>query len=313
LVITVTLNPAIDKTLTVDNFSCGVVNRASSLRWDIGGKGINVSKVLKNFGVESICTGFLGGALEHTFVEEFKKRDINSEFIHIAGETRTNTKIVDNANKVFTDVNEKGPEISSEELEEFINKFTVMCKKQDIVVLSGGVPQGIPDDIYFTLTTIARKKGTIVIMDADGELLRQGIKGKPDIIKPNEDELSNFFHLNIKDNADIIIAADKLRKLGIDKVLVSQGGKGAILLTENEAYQANAIKTCVRSTVGAGDSMVAALVYSQINNYSQKKTLEFAIACGAASVSIEGTGACTLNQVNTILNNNKIETKEVTY
>lgn len=313
MVITVTLNPAIDKTLAVDNFNRGIVNRASSLRYDIGGKGINVSKVLKNFNIESICTGFLGGTWENTFIEEFKKRDIKSEFIHICGETRTNTKIVDNVNKVFTDINEKGPEISSKELEAFINKFTVMCKKDDIVVLSGGVPQGIPNDIYCTLTKIARKKESIVIMDADGELLREGIKGKPDIIKPNEHELSNFFKTEIENDNDIIKSADKLRKLGIDKMFVSQGSKGAISLTEHAVYQANAIKVCVKSTVGAGDSMVAALVYSQIYNYNQKKTLEFAIACGASSVSIEGTGACTFNQVNQILNNNKIEIKEVIY
>ena len=313
MVITVTLNPAMDKTLTVDNFNRGIVNRASSLRCDIGGKGINVSKVLKNLEIDSICTGFLGGALENTFVEEFKKRDIKSEFIHIAGETRINTKIVDNINKLFIDINEKGPEISSKELETFINKFTQLCKRDDIVVLSGGVPLGVPNDIYCTLTKIARKKAAVVIMDADGELLREGIKGQPDIIKPNEHELSNFFKEQISSDDDIIKAADKLRKMGIDKVLVSQGGKGAILLTEKSTYQASAIKTCVKSTVGAGDSMVAALVYSQFHNYNQKKTLEFAIACGAASVSIEGTGACTLNQVNTVIKNNKIEIKEVIY
>lgn len=313
MVITVTLNPAMDKTLTVDNFNCGIVNRASSLRYDIGGKGINVSKVLRNFEIESICTGFLGGIWEDTFIKELKKRDINSEFIHIAGETRTNTKIVDNINKVFTDINEKGPEVSSKELEALINKFTVLCKSNDIVVLSGGVPQGIPNDIYCTLTKIARKKGAIVIMDADGELLKQGIKGIPDIIKPNEHELNNFFSTEFKNDDNIIKAADNLRGLGIDKVLVSQGSKGAILLTENVAYQASAVKVSVNSTVGAGDSMVAALVYSQINNYNQKRTLRFAIACGAASVALEGTEACTLNQVNTILNNNKIEIKEVIY
>lgn len=313
MVITVTLNPAMDKTLTIDNFNRGIVNRATSLRCDIGGKGINVSKVLKNLEIDSICTGFLGGALEDTFIEEFRKREIKSEFIHIAGETRINTKIVDNINKLFTDINEKGPEISPKELETFINKFTLMCKRDDIVVLSGGVPPGVPNDIYSTLTKIARKKAAIVIMDADGELLREGIEGHPDIIKPNENELSNFFKEQISNDNDTIKAADRLRRLGIDKVLVSQGGKGAILLTEKSTYQANAIKTCVKSTVGAGDSMVAALVYSQIHKYDQKKTLEFAIACGAASVAIEGTGACTLEQVNTILNSNKIEIKEVIY
>lgn len=193
MVITVTLNPALDKTLTIENFKLGAVNRVSNIRYDIGGKGINVSKVLKNFNVDSVCTGFLGGIWESYFIEELNNRKISSKFIHINESTRTNTKVVDSVNKVYTDINEAGPSIKNKELEDFIKTFSDLCKKDDIVVLSGGVSPSVPSNIYGELIKIAKEKGAVTILDAEGELLEKGIKEKPDIIKPNIHELKNLW------------------------------------------------------------------------------------------------------------------------
>ena len=302
MIITVTLNPAIDKTLLIKNLTLGTVNRVDSLIYDIGGKGINVSKVLKNFGIDSICTGFLGGILEDIFKKELDKREIKHNFISVKGDTRTNTKIVDIENKVYTDINEPGPQITKEELNEFIEMFRSMCHDGDIVILAGGVSPSIPKNIYGTLTSIAKGNGSRVILDAEGELLEEGIKEKPHIIKPNEHELKTLLNIDIKDKKDILKGAKLIRDLGIERVLVSLGEKGAMYVTEEEDLEAQGLKVPVKGTVGAGDSMVAALVYSMVNKLNAKETLAFAQASGAASVMLEGTEACTIEQVKSLLN-----------
>lgn len=310
MVITVTLNPAMDKTLTVENYEIGKVNRATSIRYDIGGKGINVSKVLINLGIESTCTGFLGGVWEKNFQDELNKRNIKHEFMHTVGDTRTNTKIVDTVNKVYTDLNEQGPDIDSTLLDDFFKKFEAVCKKDDIVVLSGGVSKGVPEDIYSMLTSIAKRKGAVVILDADGPLLKNGLKEKPHIIKPNNHELGALFNIDVNNEDEILAAAHKLRAGGVDKVLVSLGEKGGLYVTGKGTYYTKGLKVNVKSTVGAGDSMVAALVYSILNKYDDINTLKFATACGAATVMLEGTEACTESQINELISKVEIIIKE---
>ena len=307
MIITVTLNPAMDKTITVNNFSCGIVNRVSSIRHDIGGKGINVSKVLNNFETNSICTGFLGGMWDKHFISELNKRDIKMDFVRIKGDIRTNVKVVDTINNVYTDINEPGPLISQAELNTFLNKFKSICNSKDIVVLSGGTGPGIEKDIYAKLINIAKENGAFTILDADGELLKEGIKANPDIIKPNNHELVKLMNLQ-NDSDEVLIEAGKsLIKKGIKKVLVSLGDKGALYITETNVYKAKALKVPVKSTVGAGDSMVASLAYSIINNYDDLTTLKYAVASGTVSVSLEGTQACSLAEVKSILDKIQIE------
>jgi 1-phosphofructokinase len=306
MVITVTLNPALDKTLTIDNFNLGTVNRAGSIRYDIGGKGINVSKVLRNFNIDSVCTGFLGGVWENYFLDELKKREIDTSFVHIEGSTRTNTKVVDPVNKVYTDINEAGPIITNEELAAFMEKFKALCSVNDIVVLSGGVSPTLDKDIYGKLIRLAKEKGAITVLDADGELLKEGLKEKPDIIKPNIHELQKLMDFQKEDEETVTNAAKQLIETGVKKVLVSLGEKGAIYVTKAGVKSCEGLKVNVKSTVGAGDSMVAALVYSLINNLSDEETLAFANGCGAASVETEGTEACSLEEVNKLVQKVKI-------
>ncbi|WP_234124733.1 1-phosphofructokinase [Clostridium hydrogenum] len=307
MVITVTLNPAMDKTLTIDNFTLGKVNRVTKIRYDIGGKGINVSKVLRNFGIDSNCTGFLGGILKDTFEKELQSNNIKNDFIEVSQNTRTNTKIVDNQNKIYTDVNEAGPIITEFELNSLIEKFKSICSEKDIVVLSGGVSPNVPKNIYGTLTKIAKEKGAFVILDAEGELLREGIKEKPDIIKPNDHEFENLLSKRFDSENDMIYEAKKLIDYGLDKVLISLGEKGAIFVTNGEVIYGKGLKVPVKSTVGAGDSMVAALIYSMINGYNNEETLKFAIATGGVTVSLEGTQACSLEDVKKLIKNVDIE------
>lgn len=309
MVITVTLNPAMDKTLSIDNFSLGNVNRVSKIRYDIGGKGINVSKVLKNFDIDSNCTGFLGGIWKETFNSELNKRGISNKFVKINDDTRTNTKIVDYLNETYTDINEAGPNISKGEMNQFLENFKELCKQGDIVVISGGVSPSISKDIYRKLIKISKEKGAFVILDADGELLKEGIKENPDVIKPNEHELELLLNKSIENENDIIEEAKRLINNGIGKILISMGHKGAIYVTKNSVNYCKGLKVPVKSTVGAGDSMVAALVYSKINNFTDEETLKYAVASGTAAVCLEGTDACTMEQVNGYLDQLNVESR----
>ena len=297
MIVTVTLNPAMDKTIILDGMDIGEVNRADSVRNDIGGKGVNVSKVLKVFGTDTIATGFLGGISEAIFRRELEKIGIEDRFISIQGNTRTNIKLIDRKSSTNTDINEPGPFISSEELKMFIQVFDEAVHEGDLVVLSGGIPLNIPSDIYGRLTKIANQRGAKVIVDAEGEALHHALEEIPYMIKPNEKELSAFLGKEILSEEEIIEEAKNFVKEGIQKVLVSRGDKGSIFVTRDSVFIGRGIKVKVKSTVGAGDSMVAALVYAEEQKFNDHETLVLAQATGAAAVTTEGTEACTSEEV----------------
>ena len=297
MIITVTLNPALDKTMVIDGIEIGEVNRTYSVRNDIGGKGINVSKVLKSFETATLATGFLGGIMEDLIRKELLQLGIEDRFLSIQGNTRTNIKLVDKKHETNTDINEPGPMISGAELEEFIRFFEKTVDKGDIVVLGGGLPPHIPLDLYGRLTRMAKEKGAIVVVDAESEPLRHALLELPDIIKPNEKELASYLGKEDLTEEEIIYSAQSLVDKGIRKVLVSRGEKGSILVTAQSILKGKGIEVQVKSTVGAGDSMVAALVYAEREKLSDSETLAFAQATGTAAVATEGTKACTREMV----------------
>lgn len=301
MVITVTMNPAMDKTLVLDGFTLGEVNRVVLGRNDIGGKGINVSKVLKEFGEDSLALGFLGGILEEVFLKELKTMGIGQRFVPVKGSTRTNIKVVDRVKGTFTDINEPGPVIQEEELTEFLQLYRETVTSGDVVVLSGGVSEGIPVKIYRLLTEIAKEKGALVALDAEGDLFREALEAKPDMVKPNDRELALYLGKEHLTEDEIVDAAKELVAKGISKVLVSRGEKGSILATAEGILKAEGLKVPVKSTVGAGDSMVAALIYSVLKGFGPRETLAMAQAAGAAAVMTEGTKACTLQEVESLL------------
>lgn len=297
MIITVTLNPALDKTLVLNRVSMGEVNRVDSTRNDMGGKGINVSKVLKELGMISTATGFLGGILEEVFRKELKCIGITDEFQSVSGNTRTNIKVVDEERKEYTEFNEPGPEILPEELSDFYDKYHALVKEGDLVVLSGGVSQGVPKEIYGTLTKMAKEKGARVLVDAEGEALVQAIHEIPYMVKPNERELAGIVGKEALNVDEMIHEGEKLVKKGIQLVLISRGAEGSILLTDHHTFIAEGLKVPVRSTVGAGDAMVAALAFGLEMKMSPKEMLTLAQASGAAAVMKEGTQAATKEEI----------------
>ena len=289
MITTVTLNPAIDRTIILDSFHHGSVNRLKSAREDIGGKGINVTKVLKSLGHNSCAIGFIGEKNKSYVENLLKGEQLTSDFITVEGQTRLNTKIVELDTKITTDINEIGFEISSEQLSCLEESIVKYAKKSELLVFSGSIPKGLPSNIYFKLLSIAGEF-TKTVLDADGVFLLEGIKARPYIIKPNIHELENALSKKLTTHEEIKEAARELiRAYDIKYILVSMGGDGSILVSANEAIFAKALKIDVKSSVGAGDSMVAGFIYGISNGFTANKALAYATSCGALAASQEGT------------------------
>lgn len=297
MIITVTLNPAVDKTIEIDNFCVGGVNRTLSTRLDAGGKGINVSKVIQNLGGKSKAVGLLAGN-NGSFIKEYLDSiKIENDFIFIDGETRVNTKVVDRLNHTNTDINESGPQVSAENLEKLCNKFYEDLEKNSLIVFSGSIPKNMDKGIYQKWIGQARNEGMKAILDADGELFKQGIKAGPYLVKPNIHELEGLFGQKINSIDETLKLSRKLLDYGIEIVVVSLGADGALFVRKDLAILAKGIKVEVKSTVGAGDSMVAALALAIDKGYDFEKAVKLSVACGTASVMTSGTQAADLDTI----------------
>ncbi|HHX59865.1 MAG TPA: 1-phosphofructokinase [Epulopiscium sp.] len=290
MITTITLNPAIDRTIILDSFHHGSVNKIKSVREDIGGKGINVTKVLKSLGDNSCAIGFIGEKNSKYVGDLLKDEQLISDFIKVEGKTRLNIKIVEMDTKITTDINEIGFEVYEAQLTSLKALIVKYAQESEMLAFSGSIPQGLPSDIYFELLSIAGKY-TKTVLDADGVFLLEGLKASPYIIKPNIHELENALSRKLSTHEEIKKAARELiYNYKIKYVLISMGGDGSILVSENKAIFAKALKIEVKSSVGAGDSMVAGFIYGMTSeDCTTSKALAYATACGALAASQEGT------------------------
>ena len=299
---TVTLNPALDKTVEIPSFAADSVNRITTMRTDPGGKGINVSKVISKLGGQSIATGILGGDTGLAIQSALKTMGLKTSFRFTEGETRTNLKVIDPVNHTNTDINEPGVTVSEEILNGLLAQLTAGLEKGDIVVLSGSLPKGSPRDTYYTWTGACKKAGAKVILDADGELLEAGLKASPYLIKPNNHELSQLLGETLATPEELNKAARRLmEEHGIAKVVVSMGGKGALYVTQDETIYAEGLKVPVGSTVGAGDSVVAALAVAEESGMGLEETVRLSTATGGANVMCSGTQAAEYEVIQELL------------
>lgn len=289
MIYTVTLNPAIDKTVVIDEYQRGKVNRSINTRKDVGGKGINVSKVLKVLGIDSVCTGILGNENSNFFLNYLESLNIKSDFYLIPGENRTNIKIVEKKHRTVTDINDKGFIVTHEELKKFIDYFLSLVDERDLVVLSGSLPEGIKDSIYGDLINLLKGKSVKVILDADNNSLIEGVEAIPYAIKPNVYELKGLVDIDEKNIGSIVKAGRDLINKGIEKVLISSGREGAVYVTAKNIYFSEGLEVPIESTVGAGDAMVAGMAYGIENGLSDYEVFKLAIACGTAKVMTAGT------------------------
>ncbi|WP_069997678.1 1-phosphofructokinase family hexose kinase [Cellulosilyticum sp. I15G10I2] len=299
-IICVTLNPAMDKTIFVNNYKEGCVNLIDEVYYEIGGKGINVAKVLNNFEIKCIVTGFVGGIWTDKFRTKLMKLGIETKFFKLLQDTRINTKLIDTDTGMCTAINEKGPFVPEEVLEKFIQSFTLMCHAEDLIVLTGTPPPGVPKNIYYTLTQIAKKKGATVILDAHGEALLKALDAKPDMIKISYRDFIPKEYWGKLTKADFPYIIQKVRETQIQNALISLGQYGALFVDQEKNYYANAVQVGVdlKYPVGAGDAMVAALIIGKLEEFDLITTIKYAIACGAACVVAKDTSNCKPTEVN---------------
>lgn len=296
-VIAVTMNPSIDKTIVIEHLVPYGLNRALSVRCDPGGKGINVARVLKNLGADVTVFGLIAGEQGKHLVNFLKSADISADFIQNPGETRTNLKIFDQSTNKTTEINETGFDVTPEVLESFKRRFREIVREAEIVILSGSLPPGIPEGFYRECIEIAKAQGAKSVLDADAEALSKGIRAVPYAVKPNLHELESLEGHPLSGRDEIVDAAQKLIDSGIEIVIVSMGPDGAIVMDRKEKYKVDSWDVEVKSATGAGDSMVAALSYSILNNDSLLEMCKITTAAGTVTASKEGTQICTWGEV----------------
>lgn len=289
MIYTVTLNPAIDKTVVIEEFTAGTVNRISSVREDAGGKGVNVSKCLKKLGADTVAVMILAGVTGKRLSTMLEDMKIPMLRMGAEGENRTNLKIIDPVNHSNTDINEPGPKIDEDLLENLKEKMGKSVHKGDIVVLSGSLPKGVNKGLYARWTKYFQYRGVHVFLDADGEAMEKGIRAVPYMIKPNNDELAALLGKEKLTLEEMVAEGKRLVETGIEEVVISLGSDGVLFVSKDGCYKADALTVPVKSTVGAGDSVVAAMAYGKVKNLSREEKICLAVAIGAASVMQDGS------------------------
>ncbi len=307
VVITVTLNPALDKTVILPFFAVGKVNRIAKMRIDPGGKGINVSKAIQSLGGQSLAMGILGGEPGWYIKKALDEMGIENDFLLVSEPTRTNLKIIDPELHTNTDINEPGLPADKKNINCIFDRLKEKVLPGDIVVLAGKAPPGVEDSIFAQWIEQLHILGAKVYMDADGPLLFHGVTARPEMIKPNDEEFSRMMGRSFRSIDEIAAAAQELLCRGIEKVVVSLGEKGALFIRQGSAVYAKGLKVPVKSTVGAGDTTMAALVLGDARGDPWEKTIPFALAAGAASVMCEGTEAVSLEAVEALIEQVQLE------
>lgn len=285
MIYTVTFNPSLDYIVSVNDFKVGIINRTKSEQVLAGGKGINVSTVLTNLGIENTALGFIAGFTGKEIERALKEHGCFTDFIKIPeGMSRINLKLRSNEE---SEINGQGPVIGENELKQLEEKLNVLTEN-DILVLAGSIPNTMPDSIYEEILQKLETKNMKVVVDATGDLLVNVLKYHPFLIKPNNHELGDIFGIKLKDNEEIIKYAKELQKMGARNVLISMAGDGAIFIAEDGAtYQSPAPKGKLVNSVGAGDSMVAGFLTGFLETGDYKKAFKMGISAGSASAFSE--------------------------
>lgn len=300
MIYTVTLNPSLDYMIEVDRFKEGITNRNRKEDIYAGGKGINVSKVVKEFGKETCTLGFVAGFTGKEIERELEEYGLQTEFISVSGFSRINVKMKSTSE---TEINGKGPCIQETDIQSLFKKME-MLKEGDILVLSGSVPAGISEDIYFDIMKLLQGKDVKVVVDGEGKLLMNSLSLHPFLIKPNDAELAYILQKEIHDYADAINGAVFLREQGARNVIVTLGSKGAVFVSESGAvYVQKPVCGTVVSTVGAGDSVIGGF----LANMEKGEKEAFRWGCAAGSATCFMNGLCTKEIIEKIVKEIEVE------
>ncbi|TML33681.1 MAG: 1-phosphofructokinase family hexose kinase [Actinobacteria bacterium] len=293
MIVTVTLNAAVDRTLTVPNFQRGQRHRASEGLTLAGGKGINIARALKTLGVPVIATGLAGGGTGMRIVEELTAEAILNDFVRIDDDSRTSTAIVDPTGGSYTEVNEWGPHVGPEELEILLDKLAYLSRARDYVIFAGSLPRGVDAGFYGEAIRDLNRRGVHTVLDCEGEALRLGTQAEPFLVSPNDREAEGLVGQEFHDDDDFLTGLDAIAELGARNVLITQeSGCWALLRSEREPHRYRALAPRVDpiSAVGSGDVLLAGFVAARLEERNDEEALRAAVAAGAASTLELGAG-----------------------
>lgn len=306
MILTVTLNAAIDKRYVVEGYQEGQVNRVKECSYVPGGKGLNVSKPASIYGAEVVATGFVGGHAGNYIEDSLKPFGIKSEFYHVEAESRSCINIWDEVNHVQTEFLEPGFTLTEKDFDGFEQKFRTLVKGAKIVAMSGSVPKGLDGTAYQRLVRIVKEAGKPVILDTSGQLLEMGIQAAPTLIKPNIDEIRMLTGKTCDDINDIIEAAKEIHRNGVEIVAVSLGADGSLVVGEEGTFRAEVPKIDAVNTVGCGDAMIAGVAIGIEEGLSLPEMLRKASAVSAAAAMREETGFFCMEDMEKLLPEIKI-------
>ena len=297
MIYTLTLNPALDHELTVPDFIYDEVLRATHSRTDPGGKGFNVSRALKALGANSVALGFIGGPAGEQLIRSLEALSIRTDFIWIEGETRTNLSIVNAARERYLKINLPGPEVRAIEQAALLEEVRRLAAPGDWWVISGSLPPGMDPDYYAAIIDAVQSAGARAAFDSSGDALCLGCIKKPSLLKPNQAEAQELSGLPADSLAGAGAAIRHIHTLGIEVVALSLGAQGALLSTGEACWLAQPPRIIERNPIGAGDALLAGLVWALDQGHAPDEALTWGVACGAAAASIEGTGVGTAEYV----------------
>ena len=290
MITAVTLNPALDKVYFIEDFQVGEMYRVGQMVESAGGKGVNVARIVKTLGIDSTAIGFKGGAVGNWIEAQLKTLGVYTGFVEVLGETRTNNNIIDKSKKTETEILELGPIIDGKDMGKFLQIYKKALEISKIVILSGGLPQGVPIDYYRTLIEMANLCGLPVILDASGEALSEGIKAKPYMIKPNIRELEYLLHREFTDTTDIVAACRDIVGDGVGVIMVSMGERGAFLIGDNICKGARMPKVNAINSIGSGDAMIAGFAVGLIEKRKLEDCFRLGVSCGASNAQFMEIG-----------------------
>lgn len=306
MISTVTLNPALDKTIHISKLVPNDTNRVISIETDAGGKGINCSRMLKRLGAQTLALAYLGGDTGDYIRMVLEKVGIDLDVVSTARPTRTCIAVEESSNVPPTTFNERGGPIEHQELVTMIEKVKDISRKSSYVVFGGSVPTGINQDVYKVLIEIAQAGGAKTVLDADGEALSEGLKAKPFMIKPNRDEAERILGIQFESIADVARGSLSLAEQGIELVVISLGKQGAIACYENVIYYAVTPEVKALSTIGSGDSLIAGLLWALENGQSVQDALKSGCAAGVATAMSSGVDIGRKEDVDNLMGEVKV-------
>jgi 1-phosphofructokinase family hexose kinase len=314
MIITVTLNAALDKTLEVPNFTPGRRHRTVDQTTMPGGKGVNVARAIKRLGQPVIAAGLVGGATGTRIVEALSHESILTAFVHIGEESRTNTAVIDPTTGMQTEVNERGPEVSPHEIDLFRDKLLYLAQGASMCVFAGSLPRGVEPRIYGDLVAEVRRLGVTTVLDTEGEPLRLGVRAEPDVVSPNELEAEELVGHEFNGDEDRIEAVVEMTRLGAREALMTVPDGCYAHVVDNGAastWRVSVAEQEARSTIGAGDAFLAGYVASRYGGSSAVESLRFAVACGAESTQHFGAGVIDPGRVERLLGEVEAERLEL--